>query len=119
MLPILGDPNRQAAWPARIAKLRASVPRTSEADLRIAGMFVESEKSLTEAAPASDALRRSLELLNQHARSERAQLTDRFLVELQHTLGIAEGLRGLPMDGQVPGHNPAKPAAIAALLENT
>ena len=119
MLPILGDTNRQAAWPARIAKLQAAVTPSASTDARIAEMFVESEQSLTEVAPSSEALLRALNLINYNARADQSHLTNGFLFELQRAHGTDEGLRSVPMAGQVPGHNPAKPAAIAVLLENT
>jgi hypothetical protein len=119
MLPILGDSNRQTAWPARIAKLQSHIHQTSDSDLRIAEMFVESEKALTKTAPVSKNLKCALDLMNQRARSDSTQLTDEFLFELQRALGVEEGLRVLEMAGQVPGHNPAKPAIVAKLLETT
>jgi Fic family protein len=121
MLPIFDAKNAGSTWAVRIAKLQqrlAPVEQTAAIINRVREMFAQSEQGLSESPPAYEALLASFDLLNDRTLSANA-LTAEFLFKFQDTLQINRGLRLQPMEGQVPGHNPAKPQALATLLETT
>src|SRR5882724_1810963 len=120
MLPIFDARNAGSTWAAQIAKLQqqlAPVEQTAAITNRVGEMFVQSEQSLSEHPPAYDALLSSFDLLNDRTLLPDTTLSVGFLFKLQDALQIDGGLRLQPIAGQVPGHNPAKPQALATLLE--